>query len=760
MTPVNWKIEGMSCANCVLTIRHYLERQGAQNIKISLAGGDLSFDNDDRQDEQQLQKGIQGLGYTVMTGEEAAGPGEKMFNRYLRYTLICLPFTALLFLPMLDRWLPLPFLMNPWVQAICSLPVYLLGMSFFGRSAWRSLANGLPNMNVLVTLGATAAFVYSLAGTLFHLGAAYQFYETAAGIITLVFFGNYLEDASIQATQRALKELARPQKVMANMIAFDGEHQELIFPVGNTSLRSGDLILIRSGEQVPADCKILWGEGSVDESILSGESLPIDKGPKDGLLGGSLLVSGTVKAQVTAGAKDSVLSVIVNLVKQAQGEKPPVQQLADKISAVFVPVVLILAALTGLLNYYFLHDTTSALMRSIAVLVIACPCAMGLATPAAIAVGLGRAARHGMLFRHARGLESFKDIRQIVFDKTGTLTTGKFRIERIKIMSSEQSVVSGEWSVVSTEEDAEKGEAGKEAMTEEEFKRICYSLAKYSNHPVSKAFTREWKQSGALRWAKIEEVKGLGMRAETKEGDVYWMGSYKVVANLFVNRTPDAAGDFGGRPSAEDTHNSYLLRNGSLMGWVDLADEVRPEAAGVIRHFQSKGIRTILLSGDRPEACILLARQLGIDEVYAGQSPEQKLARISALNAIAPVAMVGDGVNDAPALAAASVGISMSDASHLAMQTADLVLMNQGLKNLPAALRLGKLTFLTIRQNLFWAFFYNVVAIPVAAAGLLSPTLAAGAMGLSDVVLAINSVRLFARRLNQEPVKRETEANF
>ena len=716
MVSVNWKIEGMSCSNCVLTIRQYLEKQGVQNIKISMASGDLSFDGDGQTDEQ-LQKGIRGLGYTVVIDTDAAAIRKKPLNIFLRYTLICLPFTALLLLAMADKWLPLHFLMNPWIQLLLCLPVYIVGMSFFGRSAVRSLLNGLPNMNMLVAIGATAAFLYSLAGTLFHLGASYMFYETAAAIITLVFLGNYLEDASIQSTQRALKSLARSQKTMANMIAFDGEHQEVVFPIENTGLQPGDLILIRTGEQVPADCKILWGEGTVNESILSGESLPIDKVAKDSLVGGSLLISGTLKAQVTAAAKDSVLSGVIHLVKQAQGEKPPIQQLADKISAIFVPVVLVLALLTGLLNYFFLQDTTIALMRSIAVLVIACPCAMGLATPAAIAVGLGRAARQGMLFRHARGLESFKDIRQVVFDKTGTLTTGAFRIERWEL-----TVERGEGAVVE----------GQLERRKEQFKRIAYSIEKYSNQPLAKAIAKEWKQGGGLRWAKIEEIKGLGMRAETKTGDVYWMGSHKVAAGL----------------TADDTHNSYLVCNDRLLGWIDLADEVRPEAADVVGYFRGKGIRTVLLSGDRPAACIPLGQQLGIDEVYAGQTPQQKLAKIEQLNMISPVAMVGDGINDAPALAKATVGISMSDASQLAMQTADLVLVNQGLKNLPAALSLGRKTFHTIRENLFWAFFYNIVAIPVAATGLLSPTLAAGVMGLSDVVLAVNSVRLFVRKLD------------
>jgi Cu+-exporting ATPase len=336
-------------------------------------------------------------------------------------------------------------------------------------------------------------------------------------------------------------------------------------------------------------------------------------------------------------------------------------------------------------------------MRAIAVLVIACPCAMGLATPAAIAVGLGRAARQGILFRRAAGLEFFKDIRQIVFDKTGTLTTGEFSIAG--------------WEVVAPD------------MGEEEFRRIVYSLEKYSNHPVARSIAREWKSRGDIRWARIEEIKGAGMRAETKEGDVYEAGK-------------------------GDDHSVYILRNGMVMGWIDVDDTVRPEAAEVIRRLREGGLRTIMLSGDKKERCWRLAEALGIDEVFAEQSPVEKLEKVAALTASMPTALVGDGINDAPALSRATVGIAMGDASQLALQTADVVLMSHGLRRLPAALELGRHTYATIRQNLFWAFFYNIVAIPVAALGLLTPAVAAVAMGFSDVVLAGNSLRLFLKKLS------------
>lgn len=704
---INWKVEGMTCANCALTISKYLEKEGLKNVKANPVSGEVIFDVAAGNGFEKIEKGIESLGYRVAekNGISTRNDTKEPMNRYLRYVLICAPFTLVLMLHMLESVIHIHWLMNPWVQLGLCLPVYIIGMSYFGKSAVKSIRNGMPNMNVLVAVGATAAFVYSLYGTLTGQAEQYMFYETAATIITLVFLGNYLEDASVMQTQRALNSLAKSQKVMANMIAFDEHHHEQIFQVENNVLRTGDLILIKSGEQIPADSKILWGEATVNEAIITGESLPITKKQKDALIGGSLLVDGTVKAQVTAAAKDSVLANIVNLVKQAQGEKPPMQQMADKISAVFIPLVLIIAGVTFAANWIILKEFTPALMRSIAVLVIACPCAMGLATPAAIAVGLGRAAKNGVLFRNAKSLELFKNITQVVFDKTGTLTTGQFQISDFRLMI--------------------------DSLTADEFKRISFSLEKYSNHPIARCITEAWKVKDDIRWASIEEIKGLGMKAVSKEGDVYIAGSFKAAAHT----------------TKDESHNVYVLKNDKLLGWIDVKDELRAEAKPIVTYLHSKNIKTILLSGDRKHKTELIAKELGIDEVIAEQTPEQKLETIATLTAKAPTAMVGDGINDAPALAKATIGISLSDASQVAMQTADVVLMNHGLKNLPLSLGLGRHTFLTIKQNLFWAFFYNIIAIPVAAFGLLTPTFGALVMGLSDVVLAINSVRLFVKKV-------------
>ena len=703
MEKVEWKVEGMDCTNCALTITKYLNKEGLKDVKVNFIGGDVSFEMNDNSNKEAIAKGIGSLGYKVVNEDQPAQAIQRttfniqnIFKNHLQRFLFCLPFTLVLMLHMLP-W-HIHFLMNPWIQLGICLPVYIVGMSYFGVSAVKSLRGGVPNMNVLIALGATAAFVYSLTGTIGDMGMDYVFYETTATIITLVFLGEWVEHRAVEMTQKELNKLSKQQKVMANMIAFDDEHKENIFPVEATQLRVGDLILIKTGEQVPTDCKILWGDAHVNEALLTGESKPISKQKKDALTGGSLLTEGTVKAQVTATGKDTVLSNIVNLVKQAQTEKPPVQQLADKISAVFVPAVIAISLLTFLINYFaFNISATSSLMRSIAVLVISCPCAMGLATPAAIAVGLGRAAKSGILFRNARSLELFKNIRTVVFDKTGTLTKGNLTIAAFET-----------------------------TIDAAEFKQVVFSLEKYSNHPVAKAITNEWKTNKVIFWKKVEEIKGLGVIAEEVNGNKYQLGSHKIAAGL----------------TADNTHTAYLLKNDTLIGWVDMDDEIRTEAAAVISYLHSKQIKTILLSGDSEARTKKVALKLGIDEVYAEKTPQEKLTIIEQLNAVAPVAMVGDGINDAPALAKATIGISLSEATQLAMQTAQVVLMNKGIQHLPLALGLGKHTFSTIKGNLFWAFIYNVVAIPVAAIGLLQPGLAALAMGFSDVVLAINSIRL------------------
>ena len=719
MEHVQLKVDGMSCTNCALSIHKYLENQGVTEPKVSFMEGEVQFDLPSEIKKETLVKGITNLGYKVR-GQEEAAPVKKWLDNNKERALFCLIFTIPLVAHMIPGIHQIPGMhvfMNPYVQLGMTIPVFIVGMGYFGKSAWNSMLNGIPNMNVLVSIGAIASFGYSLYGTLIGKGMEFAYYETTATILTLVFFGNYLEDASIESTQRALKDLVKAQKVMANMIVFDENHKEILFNVESDTLKVGDLILINSGETIPMDCKVLWGEANVNESIVTGESVPVFRKMNDILLGGSTIENGTVKAYVTAVGNDTVLANILKMVKAAQGEKPPVQILADKISAIFVPLVLSIALATLIGNYFFAHNAAGAsigfgesMLRAIAVLVISCPCAMGLATPAAIAVGLGRGARNGIVFKNAKSLETFKDIKQVVFDKTGTLTTGHFEIAQFKMAATANG------------------------MKEDDFKALVYSLERYSNHPIAKCISTHWKTNNATNWSKIEEVKGMGIQAVDKEGNTYWSGSFKTLKDQ----------------NAEDGHNVYIQKNGELIGWVDVTDQIRPEAKEVIETLHKQGIHTILLSGDRKEKCEAVGKTLGIQEIISEQSPEDKLKKLDALTAIAPTAMVGDGINDAPALAKATIGISLSNASHIAIQSAQVILMNQGLKNLPMSLGLGRRTYETIKENLAWAFSYNIIAIPVAALGLLGtwgPTYGALIMGLSDVVLALNSLRLFKKKL-------------
>jgi len=698
-------VEGMTCSNCALSVNKVLQKQGMQQISVNPINGDVVFEtNNPNGNLEKAKKNIELLGYTIAS-EAAANPGKparKFLETNMQKFFFCLPFTLLLMVGHMGMTMNLHILHNPFVQLTLCLPVFIVGMNYFGRSAINSLRSGVPNMNVLIALGATAAFVYSVVGLVMG-DPSKIFFETAASILNIVFLGNYLEDLSVKKTQKAIKDLTRQQKVMANMIAYDDQHNENIFPVENTHLKVGDLLLIRSGEQVPIDCKILSGEAEVNEAIITGESTPVFKKQNDILIGGSAIANGTVKTYVTAVGKQTVMNSIVEMMKQAQGQKPPVQKLADKISGVFVPVVISIALLTVVVNYFIVHQTfQESLMRSIAVLVISCPCAMGLATPAAIAVGLGRGAREGILFSDTKSMELFKNIKQMVFDKTGTLTNGKFAVT-----------------------------AFQSHLNEDEFKRLVYSLEKFSTHPIAESIAAAWKVSNTEKWKKIEEIKGLGMRAEDKAGNVYWIGSSKIDNNI-----------------KDVSHHLYVKKNEDLIGWIDIADELREEAVEVIDFCKQKNIKTILLSGDTYSKTKIIAEKLGIDEVIAEQTPEQKLTNIEELVKQAPTVMVGDGINDAPALAKATISISLSKASQLAIQSASVVLMDGGLKKLPMAMQLGKHTYGTIKGNLFWAFLYNIVAIPVAAIGLLTPTAGALIMGLSDVVLAGNSLWLNWKKLD------------
>jgi len=708
-TKISCKVEGMTCGNCALTIQKHLENQGATDIITNPTTGEVHFTPQQDGQEKELLLGLKKLGYAPINEDlllnkksSTAGMIHSKSSIFLMICILCwLPLIAHMFI----SWEPLHY---PFVQFVLCLPVYIICILHFGKSAWRSLQNGLPNMDVLVFIGASAAFFYSIVGCIFFQENVqdYLFFETCASIVTLVLLGNFLEERTVKSTASALTELAQLQKTKAQLVLTDSLGKETYTEIDSSEIKVNDVLQVNTGDKIPTDGIILTGIADINESMMTGESLPISKKVNDPVTGGTLLLDGTIRVKATAIGDNTALSQIIAMVQKAQSTKPALQKLADRISAVFVPLVLAIAVITFLINYFIADIAfTQSVMRTIAVLVIACPCAMGLATPAAVMVGMGRAARNGILVKTGDTLEHFSKLEHIIFDKTGTLTTGSIEVGAFRIYDS--------------------------TLNEFDFKAMVVGLEKTSSHPIAKSIVAQWKQEKNLEFESSEEVKGVGLKGLSVKGDYIQIGSYRLAKRLTSER-----------------RDLYVIKNGVLVGWIDLVDTIRPEAKTVIKMLKQKGYQMSILSGDRKEKCQLVAKELGIKNILAEKLPAEKLQAIEEIAAKGGVAMVGDGINDSPALTQADIGISFSEASQIAMQSADVVLTNNSLLALPEAIGLGKHTFLTIKQNLFWAFFYNIIAIPVAAFGFLTPTFGAGVMALSDVVLVINSLRLRYKKVS------------
>lgn len=692
----------MTCANCALGITKYLEKQGLEDVYVNFTTSEVRFKSSDHINISSIIEGIETLGYRVV---EPTKPEPKQTrNRFSALEwqfLLTLPFTLVLISSM---FVPVRILNDAIVQLFVCIPVFLPGLYYFGKSALGSLRTGVLSMDVLITIGSSAAFVYSLIGTINGLGHDYLFYETAASIISLVLLGNVIEHRSVKQTTTAIRDLTELQPQKANLVTRDEETgKETITETNTAALKKGDILRVNTGDRIALDGRIIDGIAQVDESMISGESLPVAKNRNDKVIGGTINVAGSFLMEVTATGNETVLSNIIQMVKDAQQSKPAIQKLADRISAVFVPVVLGISAITLLVSIFlFSISFQGAMMQAIAVLVIACPCAMGLATPTAVMVGLGRMAKSGILIKGGATIEKLTKIEQIVFDKTGTLTTGNFRISRMQ----------------------------SNGMAKTEFEDILFSLEQHSSHPIAKSVVSALSHASLLPLKQVNETKGLSISGIDEMGNRLEAGSYNIARNQ----------------TAEDNHNIYVLRNDKLIGWADMEDEIRPEAKHTITYLKKQGIKTIMLSGDRQAKCKSVAEELGMDEYYAEQSPEQKLDLIEKLSNQSATAMVGDGINDAPALAKAYVGISLSNATQIAIQSADVILLNGDLKLIEKTMALGRLTVRTIKQNLFWAFFYNVMAIPIAAVGLLKPIYAALSMAFSDVFVIGNSIWLKSKK--------------
>ncbi len=691
---IELNVKGMHCNNCAISVHNLLEKKGLKNILVDFAGEEVKFSNDKGADVPDIIKGIEQLGFKVV--DDIATHQPKFYEKVENKFIFCAIFTVPLLLHMILPW---HFLHMPIVQLLLCLPVFIVGCLHFGKSAYGSVRNGLPNMDVLIFVGSTAAFVYSLIGTIENMGQQYEFYETCATIITLVLLGNVFEKRSVTQTTSAVKDLIKIQQVTANRII-----NGAIEVISAKDVLAGDTLLVNQGDKIPVDGDVLSGNASVDESMLTGESLPVEKGKYDKVIGGTIIQHGNIHMIATKVGSNTVLAQIIDLMRKAQAAKPPVQKLGDKVASIFVPAVMLISLLTFVITYFAAHTPVqTALMSAIAVLVISCPCAMGLATPTAVMVGLGRAAKNGILIKGGDTIEAVANTKYIVFDKTGTLTTGKFRINDIK------------------------AEAGNDI---EKIRGVIMAIEERSNHPIAKSLVSELKtlpqQKVILR--KAIEEKGLGMRAEDIEGNNYFLGTAKV--------------------EGSSNFNLSLYKNQILLAQIAIDDEIKPDAATLIAQLKKMDIIPVLLSGDKKSRCQRVANAIGITDVHAEKLPDEKLAVIDIYKQKGKTIMIGDGINDAPALTQADVGVSMNDASQIAIQSARVILLNTDLQSVVKFLQISKHTLLTIKQNLFWAFAYNVVAIPIAALGFLNPMVGAFAMAFSDVVVIGNSLRLKAKRLS------------
>lgn len=682
---VELTIRGMHCTNCALGLEKHLNKLGVDKVSVDFSSSSAQFELPASKDLETVVREIEALGYLI--------PGRSAARReFLPSMLEKVLFSSIFSIPLLlNSFFHLHLLHNPIVQLALCIPVFALGVLHFGKSGLASLRTGMPNMDVLIFVGITAAFIYSLAGMVLGMGPDSLFFESASTITTVVLLGNLLEEISVKKTSSAIEELSKFQAARAKVIVSE-LGKESIQEIDADRVGIGQDIIVNAGDKIPLDGEIYWGGASVDESMISGESLPVRKGVGLNVIGGTIVIDGSLKIKTTAVGEDTILSRMIRLVRQAQLKKPTIQRLSDKVGGIFVPVVLGISLLTLLGRLFvFNHDFQDSLLAAIAVLVIACPCAMGLATPTAVMVGVGRAARSGILIKGGDTLEKLAQAKTAIFDKTGTLTEGKFKVKSMNLLGIDRA----------------------------EAESIVLGLERHSSHPIAKSLAAEFSSARPMNFGSVSEIKGVGMEAADDRGRRYEL-----------------------KAERNERFDLVLYIDGKKAAEISLGDETKPKARETIASLNASGLTTVLLSGDRRQKCEDLAAEVGIRQVFSQMMPDDKLRKIDELEAGGPTAFIGDGVNDAPALSRASVGISLGGATDAAIHSANVILLSNDLGSLNRAFDIARLTIRTIKENLFWAFSYNIIAIPLAAAGKLNPMIACLAMAFSDVVVVLNSLKL------------------